>query len=141
MWSCVFDGRARLGISLALLVIAPEMSTFPTLTSQGELFDAAVASVYVTLCSSVGTSLLLCIRAPADNIKSLVLGGRHRSHVMVSLLLASVSSPRALPGRWQFICTETARIQPSRLDDNSNRGSWRRGLGFTVWKLLQKGEL
>ena len=95
MWSCVFDGRARLGISLALLVIAPEMSTFPTLTSQGELFDAAVASVYVTLCSSVGTSLLLCIRAPADNIKSLALGGRHRSHVMVSLLLASVSSPRA----------------------------------------------
>jgi hypothetical protein len=68
MWSCLFDGRARLGISLALL--APEMSTSPTLTSQGELFDAAVASVYVTLCSSVGTSLLLCIQAPADNIKN-----------------------------------------------------------------------
>jgi hypothetical protein len=72
MWSRWFDGRARVGISLALLVIASEMSTFSTLTSQGELFDAAVASVYVTLCSSVGTSLLLCIRAPADNIKSLV---------------------------------------------------------------------
>jgi hypothetical protein len=50
-----------------------EMSTLPTPTSQGELFDAAVASAHVTLCSIVGTSLLLCIRAPADNIKSLVL--------------------------------------------------------------------
>ena len=53
-----------------------ELSPFPTPTSRRELFDAALASAYVTLCSSVGTSLLLCIRAAAGNIKSLVLGGR-----------------------------------------------------------------
>jgi hypothetical protein len=121
MWSCLLDGRARVGISLTLLVIASEIPTFPILTSQAELFDVAVASAYVTLFSNVGTSLLLHIRAPADNIKSLVLGGGQHSHVMMSLQPARLfRARRPVPERWQF-GTEAARIQPSPVNDNSER--------------------
>lgn len=53
---------------------APAMSAIPTLVSPVVLVNPSRHfHAYVTLCSIVGTSLLLCIRAPADNIKSLVL--------------------------------------------------------------------